>query len=171
VAVLYLLVLLVVCIGTVGVRHRPVAARAIYRGALAFSAAPYLVHVLYVWRWMSSFGDPQPPIGVYPGLVAFAAAALGATLGLLAVAAWLMRRAPVAGAALPAALWLAYWYGALPLVRWRAPEVVPLDNVPLVWIFAASAFATVALALTAWLAFRRSGAGPGPDGGASGAVR
>jgi hypothetical protein len=51
-------------------------------------------------------------------------------------------------------LWLLYWYVCLPLVFWRAPEFAPLDNVPLVWLFASSAYASVLLAGSAWIMLR-----------------
>jgi hypothetical protein len=144
-----------VCLGAIVLRRRPAAARALYRVALVMVAVPYLLHVRYTWGFVSGFGDPQPRIGVYPGLVAFAVAGTLATLGLLA-AAWIMTsRAPIATAALPPVLWLVYWYGVLPLAYWRAPIFVPIDNKPLIWLFALSAFATVLLALCAWFALAR----------------
>lgn len=144
------------CLGAIVLRRRPAAARALYRVALFMTALLYLLHVWHTWRWVSSFGDPQPRIGVYPGLVAFAVGGVVATLALLAAAWVIASRAPVAAAALPPALWLVYWYGVLRLAYWRAPGwFVPIDNKPLIWLFGYSAFATVLLALCAWIALAR----------------
>jgi hypothetical protein len=48
-----------------------------------------------------------------------------------------------------------YWYGVIPLAFWRGPVFVPIDNKPLIWLFAFSALATVVLALCAWIALAR----------------
>jgi len=152
---LYFLALLLVCLGSVAFRRRPSAARGLYRAALLLAAVPYLMHVRYTWGWVSGFGDPQPRIGVYPGLVAFAAAGVIITVGLVSVAWALVPRMALATAALPATLWLAYWYGSLRLVYWQMPDFVPIDNKPLVWLFASSAFATIVLALAASVAVAR----------------
>jgi hypothetical protein len=153
---LYFPVFVLVCLAVVVLRRRPGAARAFYRVALFVTALPYLLHVRFTWGFVSSFGDPQPRIGVYPGLVAFAVVGVVATLGLLAAAWILASRLPLAAAALPSALWLVYWYGVLRLAYWRAPGwYVPIDNKPLIWLFAFSALATVLLALCAWIALAR----------------
>lgn len=143
------------CLGAIVLRRRPPVALALYRVALLMTALLYVLHVWYTWRWVSGFGDPQPPIGVYPGLVAFAIAGVLATLVLLAAAWILASRAPLIAAALPPAIWLVYWYGVIPVAFWRAPDFVPIDNKPLIWLFAFSAVATVLLALCAWIALTR----------------
>jgi hypothetical protein len=143
------------CLGVVVLRRQPSAARALYRVALLMTAVPYLLHVRYTWGFVSSFGDPQPRIGVYPGLVAFAVVGVVATLVLL-MAAWIMAsRVPLVAAALPPVLWLVYWYGVIPLAYWRGPVLVPIDNKPLIWLFGYSAVATIVLALSAWIGLRR----------------
>ncbi len=152
---IYFLVFLLVSLGTIAVRHRPAAARALYRAALLMAAFPYLLHVWYTWGFVSSFGDPQPRIGVYPGLVAFAVAGVLTTVALVAAAWVLVPRLPFATAALPPALWLTYWFGTLRLAYWRAPVFVPIDNKPLIWLFGFSAIATVLLASSAWIALAR----------------
>jgi hypothetical protein len=152
---LYLAAFFVVCLGVVALRHQPASALTLYRVALVLTAFPYLLHVWYTWGWVSGFGDPQPRIGVYPGLVAFAATALIAVLGLLASAWIILPRLPIATVALPAALWLVYWFGSLRLAYWRAPDFVPIDNRPLVWLFGLSAVATVLLAACLWVVRRR----------------
>jgi hypothetical protein len=157
---IYLPVFLLICLGSIAFRHRPRSARALYRAALLLAALPYLLHVRYTWGWVSGFGDPQPRIGIYPGLVAFAVAGTLTTVALIAAAWVLARRLPVATAALPPVLWLLYWYASLPLVYWRAPNFVPIDNKPLIALFAFSAFATILLALSAWFALARPSAVP-----------
>jgi hypothetical protein len=132
----------------------------VYRIGLLLSALPYVVHVQYTWGWVSGFGDPQPPIGVYAGLVAFAVAGVLGTVALVAAALVLVRRMPLATAALPPALWVVYWFGTLRLIYWRAPDFVPIDNKPLIGLFAFSAVATVLLALTAWFALARPASVP-----------
>ncbi len=155
---LYFPALVLVCLGAVVLRRQPAAARTLYRIALVMAALPYLLHIRYTYGWVSGFGDPQPRIGVYPGLMAFAVAGVIATLALL-IAAWiLVSRVPLITAALPPALWLVYWYGVLRLVYWRAPDFVPIDNKPLIWLFALSALATILLAATAWAALWRRAA-------------
>lgn len=155
--ILYFPLIAVVCLTVALVRCRwPRAARALYRMALLLAVLPYLLHVYYTWGWVTQFGDPQPRIGVYPGVQAYTVSSLGAALLLLGAGWFLVRRFPLAAALVPAVLWLLYWYVCLPLVFWRAPEFVPLDNVPLVWLFASSAFATVVLAGSAWTALRRT---------------
>jgi hypothetical protein len=149
---IYFLAFLLVCLGSIAFRRRPQAARALYRVALLLAALPYLLHVQYVYGWVSGFGDPSPRIGVYPGLVAFAVAGVLTTVALLAVAWLLVGRAPLATAALPPTLWLLYWFGVLRLAYWRGPSFVPIDNKPLIWLFAFSALATLLLALSAWVA-------------------
>jgi hypothetical protein len=71
-----------------------------------------------------------------------------ATVALVTVALMVLRRVPVATVALPSALWLAYWFGSLRLIYWRAPDFVPVDNRPLIWLFAFSVAATVLLAMS-----------------------
>ena len=153
-----LLAFLLAGLGSVALRSRPKAARALYRTALLLAVVPYLLHVRYTWGWVSGWGDPQPPIGVYPGLVAFAVAGTFTAVAL-AAAAWVLAvRVPLVTVALPAALWLLYWFGILRLVTWRGPDFVPLDNKPLIGLFLFSAFATVLLALSAWAALAHSDA-------------
>jgi hypothetical protein len=147
----YFAAFFVVCLGVIALRRQPASARMLYRVVLLLSALPYLLHIWYTWGWVSGFGDPQPRIGVYPGLVAFAATALVAVLGLLAFVWIILVRLPIATVALPAALWLVYWFGSLRLVYWRAPDFVPIDNRPLVWLFGFSAVATVLLAACLWV--------------------
>jgi hypothetical protein len=154
---LYLAAFLAVCFGVVALRRRPASARMLCRVALLLAALPYLLHVRYTWGWVSSFGDPQPRIGVYPGLVAFAAAALITVLGLLTSAWIVLPRLPIATVALPGALWLVYWFGSLPLAYWRAPDFIPIDNRPLMWLFGVSAVATVCLAACLWVVRGRVG--------------
>jgi len=116
------------------------------------AALPYVLHVRYTWGWVSGFGDPHSRIGIYPGLVAFAVTALFVVLGLLALAWIVLARLPIATVALPIALWLVYWFGSLRLAYWRAPDFVPIDNRPLMWLFGFSAVATVLLAACLWAA-------------------
>ena len=137
-------------------RSRPGIARSLYRGALGLAVLPYLLHVHYTWGWVTRFGDPTPPIGAYPGVRAYATSSLTAAVLLLATGWFLVGRIPLVTVLVPAILWLVYWYICLPLVFRGAPEFAPLDNVPLVWLFASSAFATVLLAGTAWAALRRN---------------
>jgi hypothetical protein len=146
----------IVCLGVVAFRHRPESARALYRVALLLSTLPYLLHVRYTWGWVSGFGDPQPRIGVYPGLVAFAASGVVAAVALVTLAWVVLRQVPIATVALPLALWVAYWFGSLRLIFWRAPDFVPVDNRPLMWLFAFSAVATVLLAMSLLIGLRRS---------------
>ena len=148
VVLLYFAGFFIVCVGVAAFRHRPATARLLYRVALLLAILPYLLHVRYTWGWVSGFGDPQPRIGVYPGLVAFAASGVIAAVALVALAWFVVRRVPVATVALPLALWLAYWFGSLRLIYWRAPDFVPVDNRPLIWLFAFSAAATVLLAMS-----------------------
>jgi surface polysaccharide O-acyltransferase-like enzyme len=147
---------LIVCLGVVAFRHRPATARVLYRIALLLATLPYLLHVRYTWGWVSGFGDPSPRIGVYPGLVAFAATGVVAAVALGTLAWVALRRVPVATVALPLALWLAHWFGSLRLIYWRAPDFVPVDNRPLIWLFAFSAVATVLLAMSLLVGRRRS---------------
>ena len=158
-ALLYLAGFFVVCLGVVAFRHRPATARALYGLALLLVTVPYLLHVRYTWGWVSGFGDPQPRIGVYPGLVAFAASGVVAAVGLGTVALLVLRRVPIATVGLPLALWLAYWFGSLRLIYWRAPDFVPVDNRPLIWLFAFSVVATVLLAISLLVGLRRSARG------------
>lgn len=153
---LYFAGFFIVCLGVVAFRHQPATARALYGLALLLVILPYLLHVRYTWGWVSGFGDPHPRIGVYPGLVAFAASGVVAAVALVTLAWVALRRAPIATVALPLALWLAYWFGSLRLIYWRAPHFVPIDNKPLVWLFAFSAFATVLLAMSLLVGLRRS---------------
>lgn len=144
------------CVAAVLARFRPALARTLYRVALISSVLPYLLHVWYVWGWITESGDPHPKIGVYPGLISYGVSALAAVCILLAAALLLVRRAPAATALLPPALWLVYWYVCLPRVyRNGAPEFAPLDSIPLVWLFAFSAFATVLLIASVWFTFGR----------------
>ena len=159
VVLIYSLGFFVVCLGVVTLRHRPAAARLLYRGALLVATLPYLLHVRYTWGWVSGFGDPQPRIGVYPGLVAFATSGVLAAVGLLALAWVVLPRVPLATVALPSVLWVVYRFVSLRLIYWRAPDFVPVDNRPLMWLFAFSVVATALLALSAWIALRRSGIG------------
>jgi hypothetical protein len=152
---LYLLGFPIVCLGVVVLRHRPGVARTLYRVALLLTTLPYLLHVRYAWGWVSGFGDPQPRIGVYPGLIAFAASGVLAAVGLLALAWVMVPRAPIATAALPPSLWLVYWFGSLRFIYWRAPDFIPVDNKPLVWLFGFSVVATVLLAVSASFALAR----------------
>ncbi len=146
----------IVCLGVVALRHRPESARALYRVALLLATLPYLLHVRYTWGWVSGFGDPQPRIGVYPGLVAFAVSGVVAAVALVTLAWVVLRQVPIATVALPLALWVAYWFGSLRLIFWRAPDFVPVDNRPLIWLFAFSAVATVLLAMSLLVGLRRS---------------
>lgn len=155
----YLAGFFVVCLGVVALRHRPPAARVLYRVALLLSAVPYVLHIRYTWGWVSGFGDPSPRIGIYPGLVAFAATGIVAALGLLAIAWIVLARVPIATVALPPALWLVYWFGSLRLIYWRAPDFVPVDNKPLIWLFALSVLATALLAISLLGGLRRSALG------------
>jgi hypothetical protein len=154
---LYFLTFVLACAAVVAFRRRPAAAGALYRLALMLAALPYLLHAWYLWGWISGFGDPAPRIGVYPGLVAFLAAAAIGTTTLLLLAWITVSRMPLAAAAMPPALWLLYWFAVIPLAYWRAPAFVPIDNKPLIWLFAFSAFATLTLAITGWVAFPRRG--------------
>lgn len=157
VLILYFPLFTAVCLAAVFARRRrPRAARALSRVALLLSVLPYLLHLHYTWGWVTQFGDPQPRIGTYPGVQAYAASSLGTALLLLVAGGLLERRFPLLMAFVPAALWLLYWYVCLPLVFWRAPEFAPLDNVPLAWLFASSAYATVMLAGSAWIGLRRA---------------
>jgi len=165
VAPIYFLVFFAVSLRTIAFRGRPPTAGLLYRGALLLAALPYLLHVRYTWGWVSGFGDPQPRIGVYPGLVAFAIAGVVTTVALVAVAWVLVPRVPFVTAALPPTLWLLYWFVTLRLAYWRAPDFVPIDNKPLIWLFGFSAVATVLLASSAWIglarpASRQRGASP-----------
>ena len=153
-AILYLLVLAALSLAVVLARGRPDLARGLYRGARLAAAVPYAVHVRYTWGWVSSYGDPSPRIGVYPGLQAYAAVSAVIILVLLGAAWALVPRAPVATALLPLALGLGYRAVCLPLLDWRAPDLVPLDNVPLVWLLGTGVLATLLLAAAAWLALR-----------------
>ena len=155
---LYFLAFVLVCAAVVAFRRRPAIARALYRLALLLAALPYLLHAWYLWGWISGFGDPQPRIGVYPGLVAFLAAAAIATATLLLCGWFAVSHVPLAAAAMPPALWLLYWFAVIPLAYWKAPSFVPIDNKPLIWLFGFSAFATLALTVTGWAAFPRRGA-------------
>jgi hypothetical protein len=148
---LYLAAFIVVCLGVVALRRRPESALMLYRVALLLAALPYLLHVRYTWGWVSGFGDPQARIGVYPGLVAFAATALITVLGLLTSAWIVLPHLPIATVALPGALWLVYWCGSIRLAYWRAPDFIPIDNRPLAWLFGVSAVATVLLAACLWV--------------------
>ncbi len=152
-AILFLLTLAALSLAVVLLRRRPDAARGLFRLALLAAAVPYAVHVRYTWGWVSGYGDPSPRIGVYPGLQAYAAVAAVVILLLLAAAWALVPRAPVATALLPLALGLAYRSICLPLLDWRAPDSVPLDNVPLVWLLGTGVLATLLLA-AAGLALR-----------------
>jgi hypothetical protein len=149
----------VVCLGVVALRHRPPAARMLYRVALLLVTLPYVLHIRYTWGWVSGFGDPSPRIGIYPGLVAFAATGIVAVLALLSLAWIVLPRVPVATVALPPALWLVYWFGSLRLISWRGPDFIPVDNKPLIWLFALSALATVLLAISLLAGLRRSAGG------------
>ena len=146
----------IVCLGVVVFRHRPAIARALYSLALLLVILPYLLHVRYTWGWVSGFGDPHPRTGIYPGLVAFAASGVFAAVGLGTAALLVLRRVPIATVGLPVALWLAYWFGSLRLIHWRAPDFVPVDNRPLIWLFAFSVVATALLAVSFLLGLRRS---------------
>jgi surface polysaccharide O-acyltransferase-like enzyme len=146
----------IVCLGVIALRDRPASARGVYRVALLLATLPYLLHVRYTWSWVSGFGDPHPRIGVYPGLVAFAASGVVAAVVLVTVAWVVLRRVPVATVGLPLALWVGYWFGSLRLIYWRAPDFVPVDNRPLIWLFAFSAVATVLLAMSLLAGLRRS---------------
>ena len=148
--------ILIVCLAVVAARHQPSSARVLYRVALLLATLPYLLHVRYTWGWVSGFGDPQPRIGVYPGLIVFAATGVLAAVGLLGLAWVVLPRLPIATVALPTALWLVYWFGSLRLIYWRAPDFVPVDNKPLVWLFGFSAAATVFLAVSVWFALAHS---------------
>lgn len=152
---IYVLTFLLVCLGSVAFRRRPPVARAFYRVALLLVALPYLLHVRYTWGWVSGFGDPHPRIGIYTGLVAFAAVGVLTTVALVTTSWALVPRIPLATAALPPALWLLYRFGSLRLVYWHAPDFVPIDNKPLIWLFTFSAIATILLALCAWVAVAR----------------
>jgi hypothetical protein len=161
---LYFLAFLLVCVGSVAFRRRPDVSRALYRVALLLAALPYLMHVRYTWGWVSGFGDPQPRIGVYPGLVAFAVVGVLSTVALALAAVVLVRPIPLATAALPPTLWLLHWFVTFPLVYEGGPVFVPIDNKPLIWLFAFSACATILLASTAWLALARRASVPaGPE--------
>lgn len=153
-AILHLLALAALSLAVVLARGRPDAARGLFRVALLAAVVPYAVHVRYTWGWVSGYGDPSPPVGVYPGLQAYAAVSAVAILLLLGAAWALVPRAPVATALLPAALGLAYRSLCLPLLDWRAPDLVPLDNVPLVWLFGTGVIAALLLAAAAWLGLR-----------------
>jgi hypothetical protein len=157
---IYFLAFLLVCLGSIAFRRRPRSARAFYRVALVLAGLPYLMYVRYTWGWVSGFGDPSPRIGVYPGLVAFAVVGALTTIALVAAAWVLVRRIPLAAAALPPALWLLFRFGSFPLVYWRGPPFIPIDNKPLIWLLAFSAFATVLLALSAFVALARPGLVP-----------
>jgi hypothetical protein len=158
-ALWYVAAFFFVCLGVVALRHRPPAARMLYRVALLLSTVPYVLHIRYTWGWVSGFGDPSPRIGIYPGLVAFAATGIIAALGLLTIAWIVLPRVPIATVALPPALWLVYWFGSLRLIFWRAPDFVPVDNKPLIWLFAFSTLATVLLAISLLVGLRRSARG------------
>jgi hypothetical protein len=145
----------IVCLAIVAFRHRPATARMLYRVALLLATLPYLLHVRYTWGWVSGFGDPHPRIGVYPGLVAFAASGVVGAVALVTLAWVVLRRVPIVTVALPLALWLVYWFGSLRLIYWRAPDFISVDNRPLIWLFAFSAVATVLLAMSLLVGLRR----------------
>lgn len=147
-AIYYIAFFIVTCALTVILRAHPKSTWWLFRALLGLSALPYLVLVYYLWRYISGYG-------VYPGLIAFATAGIFLTMSLLAFAAWLASRVPIATALLPVVLGGGFWYGLFPLLQWDAPEVVLWDNMPLIWLAGFSVLASVCMAATAAFVFRR----------------
>lgn len=147
------------CLAVVGLRRRPPAARRAYLLLLLLSATPYLLYVWYTWGYIrrSSFEGPEGGTAIYPGLVAFVAAGVAVAVALLALSAALLRRLPLLTALTPLVLGFFFWTVALRVIYWTGPAFLMLDNMPLVWLFAWSAFTTVLLLLTAWIALVRGG--------------
>jgi hypothetical protein len=141
VVILYFPLLLLVCLlAIVFARGRPAWTRTLYRTALALATLPYGLHVANNVRYASRS---------WPEVSMYVIASSATMLALLAAAMILIRRVPLGTPLLPAALWLAYWFGCLPLIYRGLGETVLFDNIPNVWLFASSAFAVVVLAGTA----------------------
>ena len=147
--ILYFPLLLLVCLlAIVFGRGRPAWTRTLYRTALALATLPYGLHVANNVRYASR-SWPEPLPWRYSEVSMYVIASSATTLALLAAAMILIRRVPLGTPLLPAALWLAYWFGCLPLIYRGLGETVLFDNIPNVWLFASSAFAVVVLAGTA----------------------
>jgi hypothetical protein len=92
------------------------------------------------------------------------AASVTILLALLLVAAiWQVPRRPVLAAALPLAAAALHWFVALRVVWWGAPEFLPLDRRPIVWLGVTALGSAAALLITARLALRRDDRDP-PEG-------
>jgi hypothetical protein len=153
-AIFYFLVFFTACVGVIALRKHSNLALTAYRILPAISLAPYLMHVWWAWDSVSGFGrSPDgPPVGVYPGLVAFALFAIGLVIGLVILAVVLARRFPLFIPLTPVVAGFFYWQVALRLLSWQAPDFIFIDNVPLVWLFLSSVFSVVLMGACGWVA-------------------
>lgn len=153
----FLVLFLLVVLAVVALRQNdPIALRG-YRLLTILSLFPYLLHTWFAWQEISGFGPPiQPATGVYPGLVAFAASSLLAQLGLGAIALMLDRRYLLGLVLVPLVAGLFYWQVALKLLKWRSPEFIFLDNVPLIWLAGLGIVSALLLGICGWVSLRGS---------------
>lgn len=155
--IFYFLVFSAACATVIAFRDRQNSALAAYRVLPTLSLFPYLLHVLWTWNFVSSFGPPEhAPNGIFAGLVAFALFSIGLIAILLALAVALARRIPLIVALTPMVAGFFYWQVAPKLLYWQSPGgFVYLDNVPLIWLFLSSVFSTILMGLCGWFVFVR----------------
>ncbi len=144
----------VLCAAVISRRRTPDRARHLFALSIVAAATPFVLHAWSLFGSISGYGDPQPPIGGYPGLVAFLTSAIVFAIVTTGAAIACATVSPLAASLAPLALGAVYWLVSLRLLRWRAPSFVPVDGTPLIWLFAWGVFSAFALMVTAWVTFR-----------------
>ena len=136
----------------------------LFRIAISLPLVAYALHVYWTYRYSVGWVDLErsdQPVGLYPGVIAFALLSLALGVGVFLAALWIAGRLPVLAALYPAILFVAYFNLALPLVGWQAPfDGVILDNMPNVWLFLIDFAAVAFIATAAALAIPRSAVRP-----------
>jgi len=135
-----------------------------YQVLLVMSTLPWLQHYQWVVQTRGGWGlsEGQPPDS---GLRSFMWGSPLVVYPLLFIALWLSTRSAgnvyLVAAGLPATIFLATWFAALPLLRQDAPaEPYIADNMPQIWLFLESAIATgvlLAWAMAMKASHRRAG--------------
>lgn len=150
--ILYLPLLVLVALLAIALRNRlPLWTRSLYYTLLILAILPYGLHATNSLRYAST-ALPEPLLA-QPGVLTYAVLSSVAILSLLIAAGALVRRKPLATALLPACAWVVYWYACLPFIYRALRGVSKLDNLPNVWLFAATVFATLLLAGTALVTY------------------
>ena len=122
-------------IGKFSRRTTPAVRLSVHLALLALSLVPIALHVWYSARFAASFGAPAiDPVGLVPQLRSAMIGGFSLIAVSFLVGAIASRYAAALAAAVPAAAFTAYYVFVLPAFG-NGPVLVPLDNMPIVWLF------------------------------------